>query len=1327
MIEPRDVKVFTGTMDQDTEARYLKEGNYRYLLNARNAIGTQGSFGAIEDVMGNSLVTNPNLPLGTNKVIGSYEDIAGQSCIYFVYNSNGYHGIYRWYANRVGFPNGVIETIYQILFPGAYSTDNPDPLNFQIDKLITGINLVNDELYWTDDYNQPKSINIDRANRTNKFLSYNLYFNQLELFNSVTYTFVVYRNNAILNTYTFTSNQIFLDKRALDLFNQINGANIEFNAEYNTNYLKIKCLAATDFIVFSDNAVNKSRLVPDNFYNDLIFLPNVPLVDGEYFNRIKHPPACRPNCSFYPLPFVGNTLNYAVPTTLLLNETYGGNKTQFGNWTGNGSALWGLFNTQNGGIYINSASTYLPYVQNVTNITGNNYGYITSNQSETININLYCNVQNIVNGNQNGNITAYLVAIQGNAVIQQIQLGVATLNNSISLDYTFTYNFPVAPSTRLAILFVATDAVAVINGSISFSAVNQTITNNLISQRFLFRAKYIYRNNQQSVYGQSTTIVLSNQLPDLTLQKYIYIDFSDTYISDDNYCSDIKNVVLSYSDDDGLTWYDFLKLEPYQYACMNNANYYFSNINLGVVVPPTEAVQQYHAVPLKSKSQEFIDNRIFDGCITEGYNNVILNCSIDADFVAYPQASNTTFLTNWYSFRKQGWKFGYEGYIGIVYYDNYDRKTGVNLIGKLSIPYYPGIYHTGTRLPYLPSMLGVGTTNPPGYYQLKVNILNEAPDWATKYRIVRSEDTYTTNYLIWTPDKVEWLTADGTVTINPASAKYIKIYLDNIPYMVNKDFGRVVQYTFVAGDRVRVFSDLSLNVIPFCPDAEILASPQSTPNSIVINYDTAFGTYCKMGSLIEIYTPANKKAPDQLFFYEMGECYDLGEVKINGILKKYHKGNIQNQNLTTSAPAIISSDNGGVYYGCQEIFYNTSVSTTTKVIPYISSLLASDYIDFVFTGLTRPNIVSNTGQLYRPSGLRFTDQIMFNTQINGLNNNQGLNEKEFNVVYGRINKLQVVNNDILKLIFGNSYQLSIYVSQGVIRQSQGNANLISVSEEVAGNSHIIQRTLGTINAESVLTNDEADMFGYDENEGVVWVGSGNGLIQISDRGMKSIFKRYSNERKALGLPSETPAVYDLYHDEYIITFGTITDPNNPANSFAGVTIAYNKQKNGWTSYYSFVPEYYGRVRDYVVSFKDGDLWVHDRNQLSKNFYGTQYNRQLTYISNKDFPKVKDYKAVSVNGIGANSAPTIRILPFQGYLSGMLSSLSTRFFQTLEGVQYAYFQKDKLSPGFGGNQLQALANGRNLKGQVIEVTLENTDTAKSIIYSSDIIYFYSEHS
>ena len=98
-------------------------------------------------------------------------------------------------------------------------------------------------------------------------------------------------------------------------------------------------------------------------------------------------------------------------------------------------------------------------------------------------------------------------------------------------------------------------------------------------------------------------------------------------------------------------------------------------------------------------------------------------------------------------------------------------------------------------------------------------------------------------------------------------------------------------------------------------------------------------------------------------------------------------------------------------------------------------------------------------------------------------------------------------------------------------------NIVSLTDSVIGDDHLIQRTLGGKNPESVVINDEGDIFGYDENEGVVWLGAGNGLLQLSDIGMKTTFLNYALHRRQLSTPSHAPAVYDLYNDYYMITLG----------------------------------------------------------------------------------------------------------------------------------------------------------------------------------------------
>ena len=1565
----RDSKIFTGVMDKDTEGRYLGAGNYRNLLNARSSINSEGSFGAIEDVMGNVLVNNPYLTNGRNKVIGSYEDIAGQSCIFFVWNEFGYHGIYRWFANRVGFPNGVIEKIYQVADP----VDNC--LDFQEYNLINHVNLAGDLLLWVDGSEQPRCINIVRANNTNKNLIFNLFFNQNTFGILTTYTLDIY--GPITYSFTWSSN-------ANNYENQVNDFITAAQADPNVtalvniilkiNYAEIEFLSVGDYMLGTSVGL---YVLPENFYpdktNNLVsFAP----LSKDLITNVKYPPFCAPTVSYIntitPPTSISKALfrffSFPDPTATQIFNGYIGINTPNPNYPdflnivvpGNNNVLSGFPNpaaTPQGYIRNNTGSpkTYQITLEGFVNATGT-----------IVSFNLTFGKFNPANPS---------LAPTGGITIFSNPSNLGPFNNQITV---------VINPGELWGLYVFGQGlynVSGFNGGVELTAVEITTTVNLfnpdIQENFYqFRAKYTYDDSQQSVYGAISSIALPVDLS----ENVIRIDYSDKRLSTPELACDIKKVVLAYSRDNGTNWYDFKELSPYEFVGLGRQVYFFNGKEVALEVPSIESSLLFHNIPIVSESQEYIDDRIFYGANTTGYNKVIPNMSFG---YVYQDLSSSLTLTGKTS--KLGWRRGYEGYIGIVYYDDADRKSPVIIdenSSKIKVPYY----WDG----------GIASTWDAAY--VSWNIFHEPPSYAKKYQLVRTKDLTQTRYLIWIAD---YSFVDETLIniVNPNNAAYVRFDMANIGYY--NDFynlGSRIEVTAVTGDRLR-FINQGGTFFSIENDFKIVASDSQyiyirNPFWNALYQGNNGGPY--YGMYIEIYTP-NPNINDEIY-YEFSECFEVKEGLFNGVLKKYHAGSSIDQDYTTNTPAQGISYNGNVFYRYRDIPYQFVAPSSwfSNQNNILSAYTPSDYSNEFFDNSGRPNSTKFNEQEFDGTSLIFTDKFTnLTNSINGINSVQAGNDTSYNVEYGNIVKLQVVNNDILRLVFSNSYQLSIYVSQGVIRQSQGNNNFIAISDEVAGNSHIIQRTLGTINAESVRVNDEGDMFGYDANEGVVWVSSGNGLIQVSDRGLKSVFKKYTNARKVVPGISETPCIYDLYHDEYIITLANIsngtpqqsptaflqnlptlpsplsnysliierspnnqvyyngpaysgniyniinteltangfdvtvvtstqqiqyplqnnqfftpflpnwivrnvntgatlpppngwtqsfngsvgvariiignagqnqfnsltqaitgvplgtvltinfqvdfpsasspvqkfvvhtglganiqkieytgfspgnsntytvnlplTDPNNllvgfyavggngqleraelryvnifydttvsyanvvapnyndftgqnlnitivspqgnqvlsfpftggaPGTNvllYDGLTIAYNKQKQGWTSYYSFVPEYYGRVRDYIVSFKNGQLWAHDRNVLAKNFYGVQYSRELTYVSNKDFPKVKDFKAISINGIGLNDAPTIRILPFQGYLSGMLSSLSKRFFKVLEGIQYAHFQKDKLSPGFGGNQLQALANGRNLKGQVIEVTLVNDDTAKSSIYSSDIVYFYSEHS
>ena len=144
---PIDQNIFLAGMNQDLEDRLLQDGEYRYALNVRAGISDGSNFGAITNIKGTTLVTY-SLPGGTNQVIGSYEDMLGKRVFYFLYNSLKSHQIIE----------------YDIKANTAILVLQSEFLNFQRNSPIWHVNLVDAKLlYWTDNYNEPSQLNIDRA------------------------------------------------------------------------------------------------------------------------------------------------------------------------------------------------------------------------------------------------------------------------------------------------------------------------------------------------------------------------------------------------------------------------------------------------------------------------------------------------------------------------------------------------------------------------------------------------------------------------------------------------------------------------------------------------------------------------------------------------------------------------------------------------------------------------------------------------------------------------------------------------------------------------------------------------------------------------------------------------------------------------------------------------------------------------------------------------------------------------------------------------------------------------------------------------------------
>ena len=78
------------------------------------------------------------------------------------------------------------------------------------------------------------------------------------------------------------------------------------------------------------------------------------------------------------------------------------------------------------------------------------------------------------------------------------------------------------------------------------------------------------------------------------------------------------------------------------------------------------------------------------------------------------------------------------------------------------------------------------------------------------------------------------------------------------------------------------------------------------------------------------------------------------------------------------------------------------------------------------------------------------------------------------------------------------------------------------------------------------------------------------------------------------------------------------------------TITYSPSSEGWTSFWSYFPDWMDGMNNTFYSWKDGSLYQHDTNATRNNFYGVQYDSEVTTLLNTDPTTVKMFKTLAVD-------------------------------------------------------------------------------------------------
>ena len=168
------------------------------------------------------------------------------------------------------------------------------------------------------------------------------------------------------------------------------------------------------------------------------------------------------------------------------------------------------------------------------------------------------------------------------------------------------------------------------------------------------------------------------------------------------------------------------------------------------------------------------------------------------------------------------------------------------------------------------------------------------------------------------------------------------------------------------------------------------------------------------------------------------------------------------------------------------------------------------------------------------------------------------------------------------------------------------------------------------------------------------------------------------------------------------------------------TLAFNEDANAWVSYFDFEPDFIGTVGFDLVSFKNGDLWIHN-NDTRGSFYGSTNPATVTIPFNDNAPVMKQYQTLEIEGTSVWKSDTDGDVVT---LNGQSSLLEEGFYSQYQPGEFsAAFRQDTNTP----NTSYPLLDGYDLRDRVIIIKFKNENTDKQILESVGIQYYPSEAS
>lgn len=628
---------------------------------------------------------------------------------------------------------------------------------------------------------------------------------------------------------------------------------------------------------------------------------------------------------------------------------------------------------------------------------------------------------------------------------------------------------------------------------------------------------------------------------------------------------------------------------------------------------------------------------------------------------------------------------------GVVFFDKYRRKSGVvidntNLITTPDRSYAQTVYNVGID-----------------WSLSNTNAANEIPDWAYYYAPVRT-DNLTTRFFAQARVNSIFYTIkndDGTYT-HTTTAYSTQLYGVSIDISQFIGFGFGYVFEEGSGDLVNLYFSTG---VTGKQTQSILAQDGKWLILQLADFGSLGGT---ITPLFEIYTPYKELTNEP--YYEVGQIYSIT--------------NPTAVNRTYSATE--GTFNGDIY-----VLERTNTNGdyfTENMSP--NDLFWRNWYSDIGWGTTTDDI----GQQTKTSSISWSNTIIEGTRTNGLSTFDALDERNLPSECGAIQKLQIASKlaeqgKIMLAICVNE-TVSMYLSEVQLVGASANA-FIAESTGVIGTINVLQGSFGTVNPESVVQY-LGNVYWIDVNSGVMVQYSSNGLYPISQFKQARFFQRYCKnylEASTGNLDNingfhHLPSFIDPLHKEVGISlvgliyqnYATTLPSYSSVPSYAtsiinrfdiydqlAKTMVFQYEKNQWNQDFEYLGEQYDYIENQMFGFKNGVLYKFNADTTNWNrWFGTQYPVRLCFAQNTPLPSgVKEIFDIALEG---SQIPDFTVL-YTDYPNVQITDLASNDYLNKEGVLYARFLRDRLSPNATGTADEKLYKGDVIISQVPQVMLE----------------------